>query len=195
VTNRSGERHVRQLEACRDTAQHQAAAAHVATSDEVHGKHQSLAEDWHQQIDILARCNAAKEHDFAVRTDGFPQRPRGLFERSSVGLVPQIDVAEREGTKRIDGDWRIGRPQSGVRRDDEHTACGDRIGWIRRTRESTCIRELAAKVQAADKAEDLSERRAGGALQLPGKVETCVRRQHHLSAETAAIGRRQQEHT
>jgi hypothetical protein len=118
-----------------------------------------------------------------------------LFERSSVRLIPQIDVAECEPTKRFDGDGRIGRAQSSVGRDHQNTACGDGIRWIRRTRESTRIRELAAKIQATDKAEHLSERRAGGALQLPGKVEACVRREHHLRAEAAAIGRRQEEHT
>ena len=83
MPNRSGERDIRQLEARGDAAQHQAAAAHVATSDEMDGEHQPLAEDWQQQIDIFARRDAAEEYDFTLRTDGVPQCLRGSFERSS----------------------------------------------------------------------------------------------------------------
>ena len=194
MANRASKRNVRQFKAGHDTAQHQAAAAHVAPPDEVHWEHQPVAKNREQQVDILARCDAAEEDHFAVRTDGFPQRPGGLFERSSIGLVPEIDVAQRECTERFDGYRRVDLPQSCVRRDDENTSRDHRIGWIRRTCESTCVCELPAKVEAADKAEDFAERCAGRTLQLPRKVETCVRRQHHLRADTAAIGGREEEH-
>ena len=43
-----------ELEIGGDAPQHQAAAAHVAASDEMRRKHQPLAEDRQQQVDVLA---------------------------------------------------------------------------------------------------------------------------------------------
>ena len=189
MANRASKRNVRQFKAGHDTAQHQAAAAHVAPPDEVHWEHQPVAKNREQQVDILARCDAAEKDDFAIGTDGLPQRPGGLFERSSIRLVPQIDVAECKCTERFNGHRRVGRPQTSVGRDDQNTTCDDGIGGIRRTCEPTRIRELAAKIEAADEAEDLPERGAGGTLQLPRELEPGVWRNHHLRSHAAAIRR------
>src|SRR5205823_11813829 len=96
----AGERHIRQLEARHDTPEHQSPAAHVAAADEVGWKHQAVAEDRQQQIDVLARRDAAEQHDFAVRPNRLAQRRRGPLERVTVRRVAKIDVSRREAAER-----------------------------------------------------------------------------------------------
>ena len=68
VARRALDRHVVQLETGRDAAKHQSSAAHVATSDEMMRKQELPSEDREQQVDVLAGCDAAEQHDLAVRS-------------------------------------------------------------------------------------------------------------------------------
>src|SRR6266705_1639192 len=69
VSDRAGERNIRQLEFCRDAAEHQSTSAHVAAADEIGREHQALAEDRQEEVHVLSRRDAAEQYDLAVRTN------------------------------------------------------------------------------------------------------------------------------
>jgi len=171
VANRSGKRDIRQFQASHDAAEHQAAATHVATSDEMHREHQPVAKNGQQQIDVFARRNAPEQHDLAVGPDGVQQRPRAAFQRPPVDVVGQIDRRGRKGQKRLERDRRVRRAQAGVWRDDQDAAGAHRLRWIRRRSEPAGVRELAAEVEAADETEDVAELSAVAGAKLLGERE------------------------
>ena len=84
MTGGALDRNIVQFEAGRDAAEHQAAAAHVTAADEVDRKRQLTPEDRQQDVDVLPGCDAAKQHDVAVRSDGVSQAAGALLEGQPV---------------------------------------------------------------------------------------------------------------
>src|SRR5206468_12962594 len=97
-------------------------------------------------------------------TDGTGERGdrlRRRLEGATVTPILDVDVDAR-GSAEIGGrDRRLGRVEAGVRCDDEHTA----VEGGRRTGERAGVRQLAAKVEAAQEGEDLPERYAARGAQ------------------------------
>ena len=159
------------------------------------GNSRRVAEDRLQHLDVLARRDAAEQHDLAVGADG-RRAARGRPARAARGTRRcRRSIVDRRQTPRNDSSVTgvSADAQAGVRRDHQHAAGGDRIGRIRRPREPPRVGQLAAEVQPADEAEHVAERRALAALQLPRERELRRRRHHHPRADAAAVGRRQQE--
>ena len=48
------------------TAQHQASAAHITSSDELFGKHQAVSEDAEHGFQVFQRCDASEKDKVAV---------------------------------------------------------------------------------------------------------------------------------
>ena len=74
-------------------------------------------------------------------------------------------------------------------------ASDEAIGWIGWSCESLRVGELAAEIQSADEAEDLTERRPLGRPQLGGQRELRRLGQHLTRANPSAVGGRQQKYS
>src|SRR4051794_36904455 len=159
VTARAENRHILELGSFARMAQQQPTAAHVATADESDWKSQAGAKDVRENIDVLRRRDAAKQHDVAVRSDLGEQRARARLERPAVRWIVRVDVSSTECLHRCARDERIRTAQAGVGGDDMDPQTDDRIRGLDRLREPTRVRKLAAKIQAAHETEQVAERR------------------------------------
>ena len=74
-----------------DAAQHQAAAAHVAPSDELRGNTQPVAENWCQDVQILAGGETSEENQFAVGTDVCAKLLGAAPKRGIVDAIVDMD--------------------------------------------------------------------------------------------------------
>src|SRR5439155_14112356 len=165
------------------------AAAQVAPADEVDGEPQAVAEDRAEHVDVLRGRHAAEEHHGARRAgergDGLGRR----LERPAVATVLDVDVDARGGAKIGRRDRRIGREETRVRRDDEDTG----LERGRRSGERARVRELAAKVEPAEKREDFAERSAGRRAQPFREWESRASGRQELGPQAATGGGREQE--
>ena len=169
------------------TAEHQSAAAHVASPDEFLREMQPVGKYFDQHVHVLARADAAKEHDAQVWM---------LFcnafciaeQRTAVALVLRIDVHPRESLQ-------LGQKDRLIRRNKAAIGCNDvsTVQSVRRRRERAGVSELAAEVEPADEREDLAERDSLRAVQLTGQRKLGARIQNELGALAAGMGRRKQK--
>jgi hypothetical protein len=140
-----------------------------------------------QQVDVLAGCDAAEQHDLALRPYRRSKVPRGALERLAVPRISDVDSRIRECAKRFDGHSSVGGAQAGVRRYHEHASRYYGIARIRGTGKTPRVRKLAPKVQTADEAEDVTERRAAATAQIACDHELRVRGQHELRPASGAV--------
>ena len=152
------------------------------------GKQQALAEDLHQDVDVLRRRHAAEQDDVALGADLFGERPGAGDEGLAVLRVVGGDVDRREPAQRLDRDRGLDGAQAGVGRDDQGAAGGQRQVGLGRLRELERIGELAAKVEAADERERFTDRHALPAAQPHREVERGALREEHLRARSRAVG-------
>ena len=99
-----------------DAAQQQAAAAHVAAADEVAGKQQAVAEDRHQDVDVLRRGDAAEQDDLALGADLFREvRAVAISGLRYFGSLAAMSTVANL-LQRLDGDRGLDarRPALGV---------------------------------------------------------------------------------
>jgi hypothetical protein len=63
------------------STQEQRSTRQLTDVQHVSRKEQSLTEDWHKEIGILASADGAKQNDVRVAADALRQRDRGSLER------------------------------------------------------------------------------------------------------------------
>src|SRR2546423_15295656 len=109
-------------------------------------------------------------------------------ERRLKFVAGLTEVHAREALEVARSDILVWREQPSICRDDAY-----RSDLRRHRRERSRVRDLAAEIQAAEKREHVSERRAGGRAQLPreGKIRLWV--QERFRAASVAARRRQDE--
>ena len=169
LTHGAGNRHVVELEPALDASQHQPAAAHVATADELGGNRRRSPKIVSSTRRTFRRrcCPAARHRSPDRRVD---ERPRAALERPPIADLVEIDGLPGEGPQRLarDGLSAERKPAFGVIT-RMPPAPPDRR--VRRPGEATRVGELAAKVEPAEEAEDLAEHRAFRRAQLLGERE------------------------
>ena len=116
VHNRARHRKVRKFLPIRGATQHQSTTAHVATTDKVRRKSQSLAKVCQQHVDIFAGGDAAEENHFALGRQFRCQMPRVALDWHSVTRIVLMDVDLRKFTQIIETNSRsrIDQPRVGV---------------------------------------------------------------------------------
>src|SRR3954469_24988883 len=153
VNDRAGDGDVRKFLPIRSTAQHQSATTHVAATDKVRRKSQSLAKICQQGVDILAGGDAPEKDDLAVNWQIARQMSRVPFDGYPIAWIVLVNVHGGKFAKVIQTDSRPGVNEAARRRDHEHAGQP-----ARRPRERIRIGNLAAKVEAAEKSEDIANR-------------------------------------
>ena len=157
-------------------------------------KHQALAEDRQQQIDVLARRDAAEQHDLAVGPDGRQQRARAparaargrrRFARS------MSSSAKPRNEPSVTGVSAARRPAFGVI--TEHTAGDTGSAGSGGRANRRAYASLPRKYRPLTKLKTSPSGAPSPALQLPRERERARWRHHHPRADAAAIGGRQQE--
>ena len=109
VADRAENGAVGELAALSRRAQQQPAAAHVPAPDEIAGEEQPRAEDLEQDVDILARRDAAEENDLRVGSREGGQLPRVAMNGRPVARVRDVDVDAREAAHLRRSDGQRGR--------------------------------------------------------------------------------------
>ena len=132
------------------TLKEERSARQLTDVQDIPGEEQLPPEDWSEQVSVLARAHGAQEHDLRVRTDALRQQSCGPLERGDRGsrALRTESVALQVGH----GNQRIGRNQS-IRHGDDVDSIS-RVGGLR---ECASVFQLPAKVEAAQKAEDIAE--------------------------------------
>src|SRR5262245_59489292 len=194
MQDRADHGNVFQLDAVARVTQHQAAARHVAPTDERRRKTEPLAEDPGEHVDVFRRRDAAEQHDVAVGPDLRQQRACAHLQRPAIAGIRRVDVAAGKGADRRVGDARVGGAESGIRCDDVHAVADDGIARFRRAREPPRIRELAAEVETADEGEEFAERRAVRRAQRRRQRERRLRRERLLRTPAITVGWREQKY-
>src|SRR5712672_1864909 len=101
VHNRACHREVGKFLTIRGATQHQSTTAHVAATDKVRRKSQSLAKVGQQYVDVFAGGDAAEENHFALGRQFRCQMPRVALDWYSVTRNVLIDVDLRKFTQII----------------------------------------------------------------------------------------------
>lgn len=184
-----------QFLAARRATQHEATATHVTTADEGRREQQAIAKDREQHLDVLPGGDAPEQYDVAIRSEARTERARALLERTTVARVREIDWLSGKRLDRFARHGDIGSPQTGVRRNDQHSARDESIRRIRRTAESPRVRQLPAEVEAADERKHVTEWSALGGPQLRGERELRSVGHDAPRSHTSAVGRGQQENS
>jgi len=148
--DRPGDGDVRKFLAIRSTAQHQSATTHVAATDKVRWKSQSLAKICQQSVDVLAGGDAPEKDDLAVDWQIAREMSRVPLDGHAIAWIVLVNVHGGKFAKVIQTDSRPGVNEAARRRDHEHAGQP-----ASRPRESIRIGNLAAKVEAAEKSEDV----------------------------------------
>ena len=175
--------------------QHEATATHVTTADEGRREQQAIAKDREQHLDVLPGGDAPEQYDVAIRSEARTERARALLERATVARVREIDWLSGKRLDRFARHGDIGSPQTGVRRNDQHSTRNELIGWIRRLAEAPRVRQLPPEVETAHKCKHVSECDTLRGPQLH-RQRKLSRVGHDLPrADASAIGRGQQENS
>src|SRR6185503_1202909 len=146
-----------------------------------------LAQRGQQRLDVLPGRDAPEQHDLAAGSDPPGELTGVAVEWLAIARIVTRDIDGREAPEPRQIDRLVGRAQAVGRRDDEHPGAAVRCG-----RERARVGQLAAKVEAAQEREDLAEWSARDADAL-GEVERRALAQHHLGAQPATVGGREQE--
>ena len=118
--------------------------------EDVPWKKQTLTKDWRQPIGILAGAHGAKQDDLGIRLETLGQVQRGLLQRENGG---RRTLGVLGITLEITGDNPgIGGDQPIRHRDDMHA-----VILLARPGERPSVFELASKIEAAEKAEDIPQ--------------------------------------
>jgi hypothetical protein len=193
MERRAEHRRVLQFHAVARVPQQQTATAHIAAPDERDRELQAAAEDAGQDIDVLRRGDAAQQDDVALGSDFRKQCVRAGLERTPVPGIVRVDVAFRERLHRGTRHQGVGASQPGVRRDDVDAVADDRVVRLGRPREPPRVGQLAAKVQAADEAEEIAEGGARLRAQRRRERELRIRRQCLLGTGPREVRGRQEK--
>lgn len=168
-------------------AKEERTASQLADVKDIAREKQSLAKDRGEQVGVLASAHRAEQDDIGGSAQPFGQRDRGCLEGGNGcrGAVDAECIA-----------FEVGSGDPHLRSDEAVRQCDDvnPITWVSRARESPRVVELSAKVQSAEKAEDLPERNALRS-QTSRKDRCGVRSPERHRARPVCGGRRDQEYT
>lgn len=168
IENRS----IRQLSLRFDGAQHKSSATHITASNEFAREQQALTESLQQGLDILGRRDAAEENDVTplldIFGDTFGQHPAAEVKRVPITAIIGFDLACSHLAHLLESDDRLRVHQTGGRGNYVRTREPE---W--RCRKGSGIRKLAAKVEAAEESEQISQRNSAVA-QTAGQVRLSV---------------------
>jgi hypothetical protein len=162
MPDRSNDRNVLELALLTHLSQEQPTSAHVSPSNEFAWKDESLAEDGHQSVRVFSGGDAAEQHHLIVILQRGDQSLDVTAQRPEIPLVGATDVHFGEGTQIVPRYARDWRNEPALRGDDERSGMR-----FRRPREGASVRELPAKVQPAQKTEDLADLHAFRLSQRP----------------------------
>ena len=143
---------VGQFLACFRRAQHNPTAAHFAPAHEVGWKEQPHTKHLEQGVDVLWGCNTAEQNDITRIPELLKKQAAVTIKGSTVPPITRIDIVGCPLTQLIAGHNGIGpeQPRSGGNHE-----CAGKTCWS--CRKCPRIRELAAKVESADKTEQLTQ--------------------------------------
>lgn len=110
IHNCTRHREVRKFLTIRGATQHQSTTAHVAPTDKVRRKTQSLAKVGQQHVDVFAGGDAAEKNDFALGRQFRGQMLRVALDWHSVTRIVLMDVDLRKLTQIIETNSRSGTP-------------------------------------------------------------------------------------
>jgi DNA polymerase len=187
TANRARDRDVGQLPTIAHAAQEQPAPAHVATPDEVGREEQPVPEYLLEQVDVLARGDAAQHHDVAVPEAGCQD---ACVAQERLGVSWLADVERHRGPRGegVETHEHLREAQALARRHHEHAG-----GAAGRTGIGARVLELAAEIESAEEAEDPAERNARSGAERACELEAGTRIEQQARAlATARCGREQE---
>src|SRR5690349_11831781 len=175
MPNGSRDGDVLQLTPLSHLTKQQPTATHVPAAHKLPRKEQSLAQRFHEYVRVLSRRDAAEQHDvFAPRRqqgDVSPQRCEvALARRTEVHFGERAEIVARDPLR-----WR----------DESTLGCDDQQLGAERAR----VRQLAAEIQATQKAEDFRDLDARWLAQCPRERELGPWIEDQLRALTVAARR------
>ena len=185
-TDNLAHRYVLELLALARVTKEERTTSQLADVKDIPREKQSIAKDRGEQVGVLASAHRAEQDHIGASAQPVGQRDRGCLEDGN-GCRGPVD-AERIAFEVGGGDPHLRRYEA-VRHCDNVNS----ITCVGRTREGPRVLELAAKVQSAEKAEDLPE---GNAFlsQTSRKGRCGTRSPERHRARPVRCGRRDQEY-
>src|SRR5215207_1304514 len=169
-----------------DRLKKERAAAHVTAAHELCRKEQAVAEGFKQDVHVFSRRYAAEEHYLGIAQTA--QLGHIPCERDMVAGLVSADVHRPELTQILDPhlDARRHEPTIGGNHVHPRVPAG-------RAGESIRICEFAAKVQAAEEAEGLTQGNARGGTQPKGERKRGAVVEQQLRPLSTTVGRGKEE--
>src|SRR3954466_6534595 len=186
MPHRAGDRLIGQLLPGIGRSQQQATPTHVSPSHKVAGKAEALSQEVEQHVHVLTTGDAAQQNDVDIRE--LLEVREITLERKTVGGVIRGDVHRTERAEVAGSDRGIGRNQSAVGGDDLDSGIA-----YRRPGELTSVGGLAAKVEAAEKAERLAQGDPASRAKPLRQREAGAFAEENCGPLPAAMGWREQE--
>src|SRR6266853_550576 len=174
---------VGELTALGGTPQHERAATHVATPDELPGQAQAGPQHRFQGLEVLRRRDAAEQDGGIRRVEPFSQSSGIPPQRTG---EPQIAWVYRDPGDRpqpVEIDQCIGRPEAQPGYDDVYA---DRA--VRRIAECRRIGQLAPKIQPAHEGEDFADGRSCSRSQALRQCRAAILPQQKPGTLSRAVG-------
>src|SRR3954470_23891793 len=87
--------------------QEQPASAHISAPHKIQRELQTLPECSDQDVDVLFRADAAKQHSFAAGAQFGGQFERIPFDGLAIAWILVIDVHARQCSQFVDREWSL----------------------------------------------------------------------------------------